>query len=175
MLEARFQTVSSENISFHFEARAKEKFTTDLTDDELDVLSKYSEGLFSIDRFINTFTPIPNNLDRPAGYSLGLDNFKWVDGRRPYYLISDALNLTTWKDGYNYHQLEWRQIPFDNLENLVYQYLNVITNDNKPIVFFVPPALRTHPESRITRWEMEWCLENTGLIDNMLFVFGLYN
>lgn len=58
--------------------------------------------------------------------------------------------------------------------------MTTLTKEVKPSVFFVPPKLRTYssadkPGFGHTKAEMEWCLEHQDRINNMYFVFGLYN
>ncbi len=168
MLETRLS-------AFDFDTDRDRQLATDINDEELDVLLRHSSGIYSQEHFEDIFSPLPYKYGIPAGYSLGLDNFTRDDGSRPYYIKSHKLGLTTWKDGYRYHQLDWTRTPADSLKDLIYRYLNIITTEQKPIAFFVPPNLRTHPDSKITRWEMEWCLTNEKNINQVYFVFGLYN
>lgn len=155
--------------------RFDELIKSDLSAQELDYLGRYSKGLYFVGEFTRLFK---NKRDQVGqlGYSLGLDNYvDWV-GRRPYYEISRELRLKCWKEGYRKHGLDWKGVTGECLRSLVNVYLEKITNDNEPVVFFIPSNIRSHPRKGVTSWELDWYLktENKDRLRDTYFVFGLY-
>lgn len=154
-----------------------EYLASELTACELAYLKKFSGGIFYIEDFVPQFEGLGNSKPkRSKGYSLGLDNFIDEEGNKPYYLVSQILHLTDWKQGYLDHGLEWKKVGPDRLQDLIHQYLEIITSENHPIAFFVPSSIRSHNQSGTTCWEIEWCLKspNKAKIERTYFVFGLY-
>ena len=139
---------------------------SELTPEQLDSLKKYSKGLFTIYEFANLWGTIIDSQLNQAGYALGLTHLKEM-----YYVACEKFNLIAWDLGYKHHQI----LP-SSLHPFEVAYLKSIVATNKPIVFFVPREVFSHPKSDVTRRELDWFINNaeTGASQNVYFVFGLY-
>jgi hypothetical protein len=148
----------------------------DLSKSEADLLSTYSLGLMTLKQF-SGIRLLPDPWEENfAGNALGI---RQLAKELPAYDIAcSAFNLRHCQDFSTVYKVPSESdtgIPYIEAE------MDVLTTALLPIVFFVPPKLRTYrdpvyPEKRpyYALREMEWALRHPKRINNMMFVFGLY-
>lgn len=121
-------------------------------------------------QFIEPCTANPNTIGNALGL---LGKFDVLPATlSPYSIACSAFRLRH----YDYFAKEL-DITADKARAQSMDYtdycMTSLTQLPNPLVFFVPPNLRSHEHAHWTASEMNWTLGNPERIGNMLFVFGL--
>lgn len=130
---------------------------SELKPEQLNMLRNHSKGVMTIYDFLQTLSQSTR-----GGYSLGLTNYMDI-----YEALSKGCDLTKWMDAYIK--------LFGDKNERTGKFLDHITAEGKPIVFFVPGNIFTHGAAGVTRREMEWLMAHPERMKNVYFVFGAYS
>lgn len=145
----------------------RHKIRSDLTEVDSQVWSTFA-GVHLIQDFMNTsdlYLGSKPGMETSRGYSLGLNV-------KTFLIVSRALGL---KNGVSEFFYLDDKIGSEHMDTSL--FLNYLFYTRKPIVFFVPPQLRSHSESHLTCEEMDWYLhpDNAAKRCRTHIVFGLYD
>jgi len=132
-----------------------------LVEEDLEVLSTaLGERILSAEEFME------RRQELKGAYALGMSKHKGV-----YEAICRVCGLKEWVSAYDEKYMTAGRTA---------EFLDAITAEDKPIVFFVPPGVLTNALSNHTGKEMEWFLDaaregRADALKNVYFVFGAYD
>lgn len=131
---------------------------SELSPQALESMKKHSLGFATMPEALNLSTV-------REGYALG-----YVDKLSPYPMLNERMGLTNWDYAYHEFNIDWQR-----QRNHTELFMDKVTSQNKPVVFFVPNKVLTHPDAGVTKKEMEWLLRHPERMKNVKFVFGAYD
>ncbi len=148
---------------------------SELTNDEVRVMQKMAQGLYTFKEFlaiIDTMRTRQSPTPCEEGvYALGICTDE-------YNHVCQSHHLCHFLKGHTLHGIplivhKLGEAAGDRI------YLESITKTDTPIIFFVPPHLRSYKSDKpsfrgVTRFEMDWFLSHPHMMKNVTFVFGLY-
>ncbi|HOW43196.1 MAG TPA: DnaJ domain-containing protein [Candidatus Omnitrophota bacterium] len=121
-----------------------------------------SAGVISIYDYLENLASFRNR----DGEALGITTYHSQDD---YSALALAGDLKEWMSEYDRR--------YGDREDHTTRYLNEITSEGRPIVFFVPEAVLGDSkveQGSVTSHEMQWFLDHPEQMKNVYFVFGAY-
>jgi hypothetical protein len=125
--------------------------------DKISLIKKNAAGIVHIEDYLKT---PPGSRPGHGGVALGMTDEAFL-----YDLTTYLSRVENWKEAYP-------RLTGDGVANTD-EFMDKLTSQSKPIVFFVPSGVTHH--HGVTSEEMAWYLAHPEKMRTTYFVFGLYD